>query len=155
MAAWRDGVASHGEVGAIDPSLPSQWAGRARARVTLEGGGAQMQVTMSMMRKEFITGMMDCDSAEMICGTQARGGGRQARAGVGGWVGRFATRMFWGRPRSDAGEESVRAGLAEARTSASRLGGEARVLATRALAPRPTLGTGHDDLTRPGAGRAG
>ncbi len=31
-------------------------------------GGAQMLVTMSMMRKEFITGMMDCDSAEMICG---------------------------------------------------------------------------------------
>jgi hypothetical protein len=27
-----------------------------------------MQVTTSMMRKEFITGMMDCDSAEMICG---------------------------------------------------------------------------------------
>jgi hypothetical protein len=26
-----------------------------------------MQVTMNMMRKEFMTGMMDCDSAEMIC----------------------------------------------------------------------------------------
>ena len=35
---------------------------------------------MNMMRKEFITGMMDCDSAEMICGhgtdvTAARGHG--------------------------------------------------------------------------------
>jgi hypothetical protein len=40
-----------------------------------------MQVTMSMMRKEFITGMMDCDSAEMICGTQARGGHRLVRRG--------------------------------------------------------------------------
>ncbi len=27
-----------------------------------------MHVTMSMMRKEFMTGTMDCDSAEMICG---------------------------------------------------------------------------------------
>jgi hypothetical protein len=37
-----------------------------------------MQVTMNMMRKEFITGMMDCDSAEMIC---IPGRSRQVTAG--------------------------------------------------------------------------
>ena len=45
-----------------------------------------MHVTMSMMRKEFMTGTMDCDSAEMICGP--------ATAGVTGGHGRGD-----GRPR--------------------------------------------------------
>jgi hypothetical protein len=44
-----------------------------------------MQVTMSMMRKEFITGMMDCDSAEMICGPsgQVTAGDRWPRQATG------------------------------------------------------------------------
>ena len=44
-----------------------------------------MQVTMSMMRKEFMTGTMDCDSAEMICGpvTPDHGRSRQVTAGHG------------------------------------------------------------------------
>jgi hypothetical protein len=56
---------------------------------------AHMLVTTSMMRKEFMTGTMDCDSAAMICGPPV---GDEEGTEAGGRSDRFEAR----HPSSEA-----------------------------------------------------